>query len=88
MARARWNDDWSDEDDAELPDEPALDDETSELIPCPECGVEIHEESQQCPACGALVTFPASPWSGRPIWWVVLGALGIGGAILAIVLGS
>ena len=87
MVHSRWGDDPRDEYDDEL-DEAPPNDESSELIPCPECGAEIHEESQRCPACGTYVVHRASLWFGRPWWWVVLGALGIGAATLAMLLGS
>jgi len=86
MVRARWDDDELDDD--ELNDDYPDDDETLELAPCPHCGEQVYEEVQRCPACGAYITHATNVWLGRPWWWVVLGALGIGGAILAIVLGT
>jgi hypothetical protein len=65
-----------DDEDEEFSDE--YDDETdAELVPCPECGASIYEESQQCPVCGSYITFGTSPFSGRSVAWIVLGLLGI-----------
>lgn len=71
------------------PDEPSdeddLDDDQSETVPCPACGVEIYEDAFQCPACGYyLASQSSSPWSGRSIWWILLGLLGTGALIYAL----
>jgi hypothetical protein len=58
-------------------DDDALDDDTAEVMPCPECGAEIYEDAEQCPVCGCYVTFGTSPWSGRSPIWIVLGIAGI-----------
>jgi len=77
-----WFDQPGDElDDDEYPDEDDLDDETSETLPCPECGAEVYDDAVRCPACGAYITFDTRPLSGQPAWWIVLGLLA---AILAI----
>lgn len=39
-------------------------------LPCPECGVEIHEDSERCPVCGAWVVM-GSRRGGRGARWVV-----------------
>lgn len=71
-------DDWNDEfGDQDFDDEDEYGDDTSETVPCPECGVEIYEESKQCPVCGAYITFGHSVWHGKPAWWILLGLLGI-----------
>ena len=49
---------------------------------CPECGVEVYEESEQCPVCGCYITHHHSVWHGKPTWWILLGALGIAAAVL------
>ena len=69
-------------DDNEYPDsddfdEDDFDDESSETIPCPECGAEVYEDAVCCPACGTYITADNSIWSGRPGWWILLGLLGI-----------
>ena len=73
-------------DDDEYPDEDDLDDETSETLPCPECGAEVYEDAVRCPACGSYVTFDTQPRSGRHAWWIVVGLLAALLAILVLVL--
>ena len=53
------------------------DDSEAEYLPCPECGKDIYEDSEQCPYCGSYVTFQTRVFAERPTWWVVLGVLGI-----------
>lgn len=67
--------------DWEWPD-PDEGDESSETIPCAQCGEAIYEDAVQCPACGAYVVHASgSAWTGRPWWYVLLAALGVGAAI-------
>jgi hypothetical protein len=63
--------------DDEFPDEDDSQDESGQTILCPECGAEIYEEAVMCPVCEVFVTQVNSPWSGRPLWWTVLGLLGM-----------
>ncbi len=70
----------------EFPDEDDYDDdyeESNETVPCPECGTEIYEDAVQCPVCEAYVTHHHGAWSGRPIWWIVLGLLGVAAVVAA-----
>ena len=60
------------------------DDWESEVVTCPECGDDVYEDAQQCPLCGAYIVHHHSPWSDRPLWWIVLGALGIVATIIAL----
>ena len=53
------------------------DDEDSETISCQNCGQSIYEDAIECPYCGEYVTPATSPWTGRPIWWLMLGGLGV-----------
>ncbi len=81
------NDDPLDEESE--PDEPAdeseLDDDLSETVPCPECGTEVYEDAFQCPVCGSYLSSQSSnPWSGRSLWWILLGLLGTGALIYAL----
>ena len=81
---ARW--DWSDDDleGEEFPDADEaeeLDDDLTELVECPRCGVDIYEDAEQCPLCGEWITHGTSAWGGRPWWWVALGACGIAAII-------
>lgn len=70
-------DDWQGEDwDA--------DDEPADTFPCGNCGADVYEESEQCPRCGEWVTRSSSPLAGRPLWWQLIGLLGIIAVILAL----
>lgn len=73
------NDEWFDE---EYSDD--FDDDPTETVSCPQCGSEVYEDAVQCPACGAYITFHATVWSGRPLWWIILGLLGLVAAILTL----
>ncbi|MBN1589420.1 MAG: zinc-ribbon domain-containing protein [Pirellulales bacterium] len=81
-----WFDQPGDElDDDEYPDPPDDEDETP-TASCPECGADVYEDAVQCPACGAYIT-PTSGshlWAGRPVWWIVLGVLGIAATIVVL----
>lgn len=68
----------------EFPDEPDGPDEPSDTVACPDCGAEVYEDAVQCPRCGSYITHRTTPWSGRPLWWIVLGVLGILAAILGL----
>ena len=60
-------------------------DDSNDVRPCPACGAEIYEDSLRCPSCGNYITFGSlGPWSGRPLWWIVLGALGVAALIAAL----
>lgn len=69
-------------DDNEFPDH-QFDDESTETLPCPQCGAQVYEEAERCPVCGTYI-IQASVWTGRPGWWILLALLGIGAAILAL----
>lgn len=65
---------WTDEADEEWVDEE--DDSEGELLSCPSCRCEVHEDTQQCPHCGEWIT-PVDP-RDRPrlwLWTVVVAAL-------------
>jgi len=63
--------------DDEYPDEDELDDELSDTVPCPNCGAEVYEDTVACPHCGTYITVGSAIWSGRPLWWITLGILGL-----------
>ena len=68
--------------DDEYPDEPDDDNETETAF-CPKCGAEVYEDAVRCPVCEAYIT-PTSGsrlWTGRSVWWIVLGALGVAATI-------
>ena len=61
-----------------------IDDSYSEVVVCPECGDDVYEDAEQCPLCGAYIVHQDSPWSKRPLWWVVLGLLGVISVIITL----
>ena len=75
------DDEFPDEDDFEDDD---LDEEDSLTIVCRECGSEIYEDAVQCPVCGNYVVHDTSAWTGRPLWWLLLGLLGVVATILTL----
>lgn len=70
-------------DDEEWDDWPEDDDETA-VVECPNCGAEIYEEAPQCPVCGEYVVHDTSPWQGKPLWWIILGLLGVAAVIVVL----
>jgi hypothetical protein len=68
-------DDWPDDDSDE-----------AEVVACPNCGAEIYEDAEQCPACGEWVTHSTHPLAGRAWWFVGLGLIGVVVTIAALVL--
>ena len=89
MVDSDWLDDGMKElDPREYPDEDeACDPDDSATLPCPCCGTEIDEEAVRCLHCGHYVTHSQSVWSGRSVWWIVLGVLGILAVILTLSIG-
>jgi len=83
MSTPTWDDDRPLE-DWEYPDEDdADDDEESRTKPCPMCGMDVYEDAEKCPLCGEFFTRqPGTAWRGKPMWWIVLGLLGIIAVIL------
>ncbi len=73
-------------DDEEYPDDYDADDDWDEveLLPCPNCGADIAEDSVRCPMCGEYVMWGSSVWEGKSWWWIVLGLLGIAATILTL----
>jgi len=74
--------DWPDEQDPDDEDWVYDDDDDAETVPCPECGAEVYEEAESCPACGNYIVHSHTSashnvWSDRPWWWTILGILGI-----------
>ncbi len=79
-----WDDDWPEEDwDEDNWDD---DDVESYTVACPECGTDVYEDAEQCPACGNYIVHSSSAyvWQGRPVWWIVIGLLGIIAVIFAL----
>lgn len=60
------NDDWPEEDDS------------CGTVPCPNCGGKVYEDAEQCPLCGEyIVRGGGRVWSGKPLWWLLLGLAGV-----------
>ena len=78
-----WGADWE-------PEEGAWEDEDAEslTVPCLECGTDVYEDAEQCPACGHWITHSetstTSAMQGKPLWYVVLGLLGIIAVVLTL----
>ncbi len=93
MVHHEWSD--SDLESFEYPDEPDDYDESnhlgdsdeSEMLPCPECGVSIYEDTPSCPHCGSYVTFSSNIWTGRSPVWIWLGLVGVLTVLAALLLG-
>ncbi len=79
-----YDDEYPDDPDANDLDANDLDGEYAETVPCPHCGHDVYEDAVQCPACGDYITHHATVWSGRPVWWIALGLLGIAAAVLTL----
>jgi endogenous inhibitor of DNA gyrase (YacG/DUF329 family) len=41
-------------------------------IPCPHCGEDVHDDAEQCPACGQFLSQEDAPAVSRP-WWILVG---------------
>lgn len=64
---------WKDEDGDDLEWEGWQDDDKDvegDLLPCPECGAMIYEDTDQCPACGMYVMPLAH--AGRSRSWITV----------------
>lgn len=74
---SEWDDDSWDDDNS-------FDDGEADVIPCPNCGTDVYEESDMCPVCGEFIIPNHSPWQGRSPLFVAIGMLGIAAVILAL----
>jgi len=68
----------------EYPDPPDDEEDDDYTVPCPECGEPVYEDAEQCPYCGSYITSSSHPFEGRPVWWVVLGVIGVIGLVFAL----
>lgn len=73
-------------DDSYDPDEPLevdlTDDTDDEVLPCPACGLDVHEETEKCPYCGEWI-MPLAAAAGRRHWiWILAAMLAIAGMII------
>lgn len=68
---------WPDKplEEREYPDESDLDDDPDapELLHCPECGLPVYEEAQQCPHCKHWITERLGDWRASGKWYVRSG---------------
>jgi hypothetical protein len=62
------------EEDEELDDDYDEEELDEPLVPCPYCGVEMLEESPQCPSCGNYISAEDLPTTSQPTW-VILTAV-------------
>ena len=75
---------WDDDSD---PGFEPYDDGGGEDVPCPSCGEPVYEEADLCPSCGDFITPGRRPAGANlPRWMFVLGAIGVVGTIVALVL--
>jgi len=74
-----------DEPDDEWVEDDGADDPEAELLVCPSCRGDVHEDTQQCPHCGDWITavYPASA-ARRWVLLVVIGMMILSMLIMAI----
>ncbi|RME40142.1 MAG: zinc-ribbon domain-containing protein [Planctomycetota bacterium] len=61
-------------------------DDEEDVLACPRCGREVHEDTQQCPYCGDWI-IPIDPRDRpRRTIWIVAVVLVIAGLLLAVIL--
>lgn len=60
------------------------DDEPVDTVPCSNCGADVYEDAEQCPRCGEWITHGTSALTAKPLWWQIIGVLGIIAVILAL----
>ena len=83
MPRNGIEEDWTDDDGVEDPSDEDCDDgsrDSEDLLVCPACRRDVHEDTQQCPHCGDWITpiHPESPWKrGVFIVAAVVAILGL-----------
>lgn len=61
--------------DPEGPSAADLDRFGDEMIPCPNCGARIYDQSEMCPRCGHLLE---APEKRLPLWTIGITILVIG----------
>ena len=63
-------------------------DDGGEAIPCPHCGEEVYEYAAQCPHCRMYIIADTNMWEGKPIWWIILGVIGIIAVTFTLTMGT
>ena len=58
-----------------------LEDQTSDTLPCPECGQEVYDDTVRCPHCGNYIT--TSVGRSHRGWWKWLVVAIIAASMLA-----
>lgn len=53
------------------------DDDETETIRCSNCGEDVYEDAVVCPSCNEYVSHRSSVFTGRPIWFILLGLAGV-----------
>ena len=74
----------------EYADEEWVDDETDddsdEMLQCPACSGDVHEDMQQCPHCGDWIT-PVYPGERtRRAGWLIVAVLLVAGLVIITIL--
>ena len=87
MPDAQWGESPDDLADHEYPDADEWDDDSTQTVACPECGTDVYDDAGQCPNCGMFLIPDTSVWSGKSVWWIILGLLGIVAVITALAFG-
>ena len=88
MPPAAWDDESNDVDDYEYPDVDLWDEEDTDTVTCPACSADVYEDADQCPQCGEYLIADTRIWSGKPVWWIALGLLGILAVIALLIFGA
>lgn len=71
-------DDWEEDE----PDEG--DDDLANVACCAACGEKVYEDAEQCPHCGEYVVHSTSAFADRPLWFCLLGVLGVVATIICL----
>ncbi|MBX3442604.1 MAG: hypothetical protein KF774_09350 [Planctomyces sp.] len=76
MADADYGDDLEEnlDDEDELEDD---EDEENATVECPKCGADMYEDAVRCPLCGEYFVRRHTIWQDKPLWWKLVGLLGI-----------
>jgi hypothetical protein len=74
---------WSEDDNAfdELDDA-----DTGETLPCPACGQDVYEDSDQCPYCGEWI-IPLKGRGDHPTWVRVVGLVVVAALLFGVLAG-
>lgn len=63
-----------------------VEDDGGDVLPCPECGCDVYDDTDQCPHCGQWI-MPLAASAGRKHWvWRVAALLALGSFLALYVL--